>query len=55
MILPELGETRAIMGLSQSQLADLFRIRQSSLAEWRTRDVPMTRRAPVERLAELVR
>ena len=51
----ELDEIRTILGLSQSELADLFGVRQPSLAEWRTRGVPATRRASVERLAELAR
>jgi transcriptional regulator with XRE-family HTH domain len=48
----ELDETRRILGLTQSELADLFGVRQPSLAEWRTRGVPATRRASVERLHE---
>lgn len=51
----ELDEIRTILGLSQSELADLFGVRQPSLAEWRTRGIPATRRASVERLAELAR
>lgn len=51
----ELAETRAILGLTQAELADLFGIRQPSLAEWRTRGVPQTRRASVERLHEFAK
>jgi transcriptional regulator with XRE-family HTH domain len=49
----ELEETRSILGLSQSELADLFGVRQPSLAEWRSRGVPANRRASVERLHAL--
>ncbi len=49
----ELDETRDILGLSQSELAELFRVRQPSIAEWRSRGVPPNRRAAVERLHEL--
>lgn len=36
-------------------MADLFGVRQPSLAEWRSRGIPATRRASVERLHELAR
>lgn len=48
----DLDETRQILGLSQAELADLFGVRQPSLAEWRTRGVPAARLASVERLHE---
>ena len=50
---PELAETQAILGLSQSELADLFGVRQPSLASWRTGRLPVVRRASVERLHDL--
>ena len=50
---PEIVETQAILGLSQSELADLFGIRQPSLASWRAGHIPATRRASVERLHDL--
>jgi transcriptional regulator with XRE-family HTH domain len=50
---PEIVETQAILGLSQSELADLFGIRQPSLASWRAGHIPAARRASVERLHDL--
>ena len=50
---PELAETQAILGLTQSEIADLFHVRQPSLAAWRSDGVPASRRASVERLHEL--
>jgi transcriptional regulator with XRE-family HTH domain len=49
----ELDETSAILGLSQTELADLFGVRAPSLAEWKTRGIPPARRAAVERLHDL--
>jgi transcriptional regulator with XRE-family HTH domain len=49
----EIAQTQAILGLTQSELADLFGVRQPSLASWRTGGIPATRRATVERLYEL--
>ena len=49
----EIVEIQAILGLSQSELADLFGIRQPSLASWRTGRIPLARRASVERLHDL--
>ncbi len=49
----ELNETRTILGLSQTELADLFGVRAPSLAEWKTRGIPPARRASVERLHDL--
>jgi len=51
----ELDETRRILGLSQHEMADLFHIRQPSLAEWHSRGVPPARRASVGRLYDLAR
>lgn len=51
----DLDTIRRILGLSQTELADLFSIRQPSLAEWRSHGIPKTRRASVERLLELAR
>jgi DNA-binding transcriptional regulator YdaS (Cro superfamily) len=48
-------EVCRILGLSQSELADLFHVRQPSLAQWRVAGVPANRRASVERLVELAR
>ncbi len=48
-----LSETREILGLSQSELAELFGIRQPSLAAWLTHGVPVARIASVERLYDL--
>jgi DNA-binding transcriptional regulator YdaS (Cro superfamily) len=50
---PELTETQQILGLSQSELADLFGVRQPSLASWRVGRLPAIRRASVERLHDL--
>ena len=49
----EIAQTQAILGLTQSELADLFGVREPSLAAWRTRGIPTTRRATVEPLYEL--
>ncbi len=48
--IPEIQE---ILGLTQSDAADLFGVRQPSLAEWLQRGVPQNRRASVERVHEL--
>ncbi len=48
-----LNETQQILGLSQSELADIFGVRQPSLAAWKTGHIPATRRASVERLHDL--
>lgn len=52
---PLLDEIREIFGLSESELADLFRVRRSSLTAWRYVGIPQTRRATAERLQSLVR
>ncbi len=52
---PPLAEIIDIFGLSQTQLADLFSIRQPSLAAWLADGVPPTRRASVEELLDLAR
>ena len=48
-----LSETQAILGLSQNELAELFGVRQPSLAAWLAHGVPATRVASVERLYDL--
>ncbi|MGH2926826.1 MAG: hypothetical protein ACRDL8_01330 [Solirubrobacteraceae bacterium] len=50
-----LEEIRAIFGLSENELADLFRVRRSSVAAWRETGIPQTRRATAERLLDLAR
>lgn len=51
----ELDEVCRILGLSQTELADLFHVRQPSLAQWRVSGIPANRRASVERLVEFAR
>ena len=46
-------ETQRILGLSQNEMADIFGVRQPSLAAWKSGHVPAARRASVERLHEL--
>ncbi len=48
-----LAETREILGLSQNELAELFGVRQPSLAAWLAHGVPRSRIASVERIYEL--
>jgi transcriptional regulator with XRE-family HTH domain len=48
-------EILEILDLTQSELAELFGIRQPSLAAWLTGGVPPTRRARVEELRDLAR
>jgi transcriptional regulator with XRE-family HTH domain len=50
-----LDEIREGFGLSESELADLFRVRRPSVAAWRETGIPPTRRATAERLLALVR
>jgi transcriptional regulator with XRE-family HTH domain len=50
-----LDEISRILGLSQSELADLFHVRQPSLAQWRSSGIPAARRASVERLFKFAR
>jgi hypothetical protein len=50
-----LDEIRSIFELSESELADLFRIRRQSIAEWRTKGVPAARRATFEHVVGLAR
>lgn len=50
-----LNQIRATFGLSESELADLFRVRRPSLAAWRETGLPQTRRATAERLLGLAR
>jgi len=46
---------RDIFGISEAELADLFRLRRQSTQLWRTKGIPQTRQASVERCAELAR
>ena len=50
-----LDEIREVFGLSESELADLFRVRRPSVAAWRETGIPQTRRATAERLLDLAR
>lgn len=50
-----LSEIRAIFGLSEHELADLFGVRRESVMGWRRHGIPETRRASVERLLDLAR
>lgn len=52
---PLLDEIREVFGLSEAQLADLFRVRRPSLTAWRSVGIPQTRRATAERLQGLAR
>lgn len=52
---PLLDEIREILGLSESELADLFRVRRPSLTAWRAVGIPRARRATAERLQALAR
>lgn len=51
----DLRFVRTAFGLSDEELADLFKIRRSSLAGWREHRIPLGRRATVARLVELAR
>lgn len=48
-----LDEIREIFGLSETELADLFRVRRPSLTAWRETGLPQTRMATAERLLDL--
>jgi transcriptional regulator with XRE-family HTH domain len=50
-----LDRIRSTLGLRESELADLFGVRRQSIQEWRTKGVPIARRASVERLVGLAR
>jgi hypothetical protein len=50
-----LEEIRLTFGLSKSKLADLFRRRPQTVAEWYTRGIPPELHATAERLADLAR
>jgi len=52
-VAPEIAETREILGLSQTELANLFGIGRPSLASWQAGRIPVKRRATVERLHDL--
>ena len=48
-----LDAIREILGLSESDLADLFRVRAPSVYGWRAAGIPDARRASVERILDL--
>jgi hypothetical protein len=50
-----LDEIEAILGLNETELADLFGVRRPSVTGWREAGIPQTRRASVERLLDLAR
>jgi transcriptional regulator with XRE-family HTH domain len=50
-----LSEIRAILGLSEQELAELFNVRRESVLGWRKHGVPPARRASVARLLDLAR
>ncbi|MDQ2959957.1 MAG: helix-turn-helix domain-containing protein [Candidatus Dormibacteraeota bacterium] len=50
-----LDEIRQVLGLSESELADLFGVRRPSLTSWRSTGIPQGRRATAERLQSLAR
>jgi hypothetical protein len=50
-----LNEIKQIYGLSESELADLFKVRRPSLAAWRETGIPKTRLASAERQLDLAR
>ncbi|HEY1654748.1 MAG TPA: helix-turn-helix transcriptional regulator [Candidatus Tumulicola sp.] len=50
-----LDAIRETLGLSETELADLFGVRAPSIAGWRDHGIPPARRASVERLADLAR
>ncbi|MGH7723135.1 MAG: hypothetical protein ACRENL_09955 [Candidatus Dormibacteria bacterium] len=52
---PLLDEIRDILGLSESEIADLFGVRRPSLTAWRSVGIPQGRRATAERLRGLAR
>ncbi len=52
---PLLDEIREVFGLSESELADLFRVRRPSLTAWRSVGIPQGRLATAERLQGLAR
>ena len=51
----ELSEIRAILGLSEAELADLFGLRRESVLGWRKHGIPANRQASVARLLDLAR
>jgi hypothetical protein len=48
-----LDEIGATFGLCEADLAELFQVRRRSLASWRKRGIPQSRRATAERLSGL--
>ena len=48
-----LDAIRQILGLSESDLADLFHVRAPSIYGWREAGIPDARRASVERILDL--
>ncbi len=51
----ELDDIARIFGISETGLGRLFRVERQSVSEWRKKGVPLTRRASVERVADLAR
>ena len=47
-----LAEAQRILGLTQSETADIFKVRRATLARWQAEHVPVRRRATVERFYE---
>lgn len=45
-----LDEIRAVLGLSEGELADLFSVQRSSVAGWRENGIPRARPATAERI-----
>lgn len=50
-----LDEIEAILGLKETELADLFNVRRPSVSGWREAGIPQTRRASAERILDLAR
>ena len=49
----QLNRIRDVFGLSEHELAALFRVQRQSVTEWRENGVPPARTASVERLVDL--
>ena len=50
-----LDEIELTLGLKETELADLFRVRRPSVSGWREAGIPRARQASVERLLDLAR
>jgi len=50
-----LDEIESILGLKETELADLFDVRRPSVSGWREHGIPQARRASVERVLDLAR